>query len=590
MSTEKLLKLFQTAQSQWSDGGASAASAGREDRDYRAKRADEMVRDDTQIYEDYTPDHLVSKPSQYNILAFDSIIDFALYFHPALSSFTTFHEWQSWALLLSTHKQWSGACPLELYLVASNGSGKDSYFIAILSLYLLCCKKRNKIVITTSDGKQMYNQTFPAMKSFAEAINKKLKDEGFATEDFIDVKFGEISSNQTGGIIHAFVTDDAGRAEGYHPFADEIESELTLIINEAKTVKAEIFQAFRRCNPYTRYLCVSSTGTDSGYFYEHAVKAITYPAPVDPKKPYTRYITSYDCPHVSRELIERDERELEPWLFDSIHRSRFSSMDGLFCIPSYIVTNNKFSKESEDAKEFDDYAVGLDLSMGGDEVAMITRKGPWIIDEYFFREKTAALVKANILANLEKLELPEGIPIFSDVGGPGKPIISDLRDTRSEYQWIEIANQSAARNNRLYLNTGAEDYFHVRALLEKGRIPSPSLDSKLGKQLVGRRFALHKGRYRLEEKKEARARGEQSPDRSDAYVLAFRRFRVSYNATADKEKNPDSLMAEKLLIRSSDPKVEEKLLEALNTREFKTRKVAGGRSLSPSHAYYKLIR
>ena len=492
----------------------------------------------------------VLKPETYECLAFDNPIDFAYYFHPALKKWSTFHDWQEWALTLCTLETWNKSTPLELYLVASNGSGKDSYFIAILALFLLTCKKRNLVVVTTKDGKQLYNQTYPYMASFAEAINKQLKQTGVCTKDFIDIKFGKLSSSKTGGVVLAFVTDEAGRAEGYHPFPDEEESELTLIINEAKSVEPQIFQAFRRCNPYTRYLCVSSTGTDSGYFYEHATKAttVTYPAKVNPKKPYCRYITSYDCPHVSPELIARDKEELEDWLFGSIHESRFSSLEGNFAIPSYIVAKNKFAESEQD---LEDYAVGIDLSLGGDETAGVARKGPRVIGEEYFRDKSSKIVKETLLGWIGSLDLPDDTNIFVDVGGIGNPILQDLRDICDKYNWIGVANQSAARRANFYLNTGAEDYFHVRSLLEKNRIPTPS-DVKTLEQLTKRRFEKRAQKYKLETKEDAKSRGEKSPDRADAYVLCFRRYRIVF------EKN-DTTPEERILLSKNDPNVVEKL-------------------------------
>jgi hypothetical protein len=452
-------------------------------------------------------------------------------------------------------------------------------------MFLLCCKRRNLVVVTTSDGKQLYNQTFPNLSLFAEAINKKLRETGFSTgdEDFIEVKLGSISCSQTGGLIKAFVTDDPGRAEGYHPWADEPESQLTLIINEGKTVSASIFQAFRRCNPYTRYIAVSSTGPDSGYFYEHAIKAVTYPEKLNLKKPYTRYVTSYDCPHVDKELIERDKEELEPWLFDSIHMSRFSSLGGCFCIPSNVILANTFSKDSPSYND-SDYSVGLDLSMGGDETGLVVRKGPFIVSENYFREQNANLLESAILMTIENLDLPDGTMVFADVGGIGKPIISHLREKYPRLQWIEVANQGAARNTSLYLNAGVEDYFHYRNLLEKSLVPAPSKeDTKLFTQLTSRRYVIHKQKYRLEEKKEARNRGERSPDRADARVLAYRRYRCRVGVYVE----PTKKVEQKVLISATAPDLEDKLLEAIRSRELPTKGVQG-RQTSASAIYRHL--
>lgn len=495
------------------------------------------------------------KPAKYECLDFANPIEFALFFHTALRSFSSFYDWQKHSLLVADLPIWTKLNPLEMYLIASNGSGKDSYFIAIMSLYLLCCKKRNRVVVTTKDGKQLYNQTYPYMADFAAAINLRLVELGFCQqgEDFVTIRIGNLSCDKTGGVITAFVTDDPGRAEGYHPFPDEECSELTLILNEAKNLEDSSFQAFRRCIPYTRYICVSSTGTDSGYFFEHATKKgnVVYPEPIRKDKPYVRYVTSYDCPHISHEAIERDREELESWLFDSIHMSRFSSLEGSFCIPSYIVANNKYIASDRDE---DTYAVGIDLSLGGDETSGRCRKGPNIIGEIDFRDRTAKTVYLNLKNWLLSLALPKDTKIFVDVGGVGSPIFQDLRDDweLSDLVFVPKANQSQARRPNLYLNAGAEEYFHVRNLLEKNLIPVP-LDARLLKQLTSRRFTRKEQKYKLEGKDVAKLRGEKSPDRADAYVLAFCRYKVPGAEKAPEKETRD-------LVNVTDPKFRERIL------------------------------
>lgn len=87
-------------------------------------------------------------------------------------------------------------------------------------------------------------------------------------------------------------------------------------------------------------------------------------------------------------------------------------------------------------------------------------------------------------------------------------------------------NQSAAFNSKEFLNLGAEMWHHVRELFERRQIVPPS-DLELLSQLTTRpaKFSGNQGRKLLISKILLRAQGIKSPDRADAFVLAFFSYR-----------------------------------------------------------------
>ena len=97
----------------------------------------------------------------------------------------------------------------------------------------------------------------------------------------------------TDGIIDFFATDEPGQAEGWHP--RQIDSLLTLIVDEAKSVKDTIAVALARCHDAQRYLKVSSTNIDEGFFYRSCTSGHA--------KVYT--ITARDCKHISEHQISK---------------------------------------------------------------------------------------------------------------------------------------------------------------------------------------------------------------------------------------------------------------------------------------------
>jgi hypothetical protein len=465
----------------------------------------------------------VQAPKKYECLQFSNVIEFAYAIHPALKQgFQKLYPWQIWALMFLTDPKWSAKNRLETYIVAANGAGKDSYIIALSALYLITCTPRHRVVITTNDTKQMMGQTYPHLKSLSEYLNEWMRQVNPGLiDDFVTYKYGYIACAKTGGDAVMFVTDEPGRAEGYHPAVDHPNAQLSIIVNEGKNIKKDIYNALYRCRGYSRYVVVSSAGFETGYFYEQVQAALRYPAPYKEGCVYTRIITSYDCPgHIDEATIEADRKRLEPWLFASTHLSEFSSIGGQFAIPSYLLKHPPDTVYEN--KHKDVYEAGLDLALGGDKCVLKVRKGFEEIYTNSWRIDNTVKLEQTIAVDLLALNLPATTRINVDVGGIGKPIFQHLVGM-VPIVWVPITNQSKA-HSKLFRNSIAEDYFHVRTLLLKRLIPPPK-DPLLVAQLTSRRFEVNDGKISLEEKKDARARGEKSPDEADSYVNAYRRYR-----------------------------------------------------------------
>lgn len=506
-------------------------------------------------FTDPEPFALPSLPSTFKCLQFDSVLQFAYMIHPLLrSGKTDLYDWQAASNLLITNPGFIASNPLEYYLVANNGSGKDSFVIALPVLYFLCCKVRHRVVITSKDSKQLRNQTFPNLKSLGDAVNRFCWETGLmpAGKEFVEIKQDHLVCPTTGGDCILFVTDEPARAEGYHPASDHPDASLILITNEAKSIDKAMFQAQRRCTGYSRWVLVSSSGFDSGYFYERTQAAVTWPAPYVPRKPYVRYVTAYECKHISPEEIENARKELEPWLFESIYLSKFSSLGGEFVISRNLLNDLKASPPEPDKGKNLERVAGLDLSLGGDETVLVVREGNRVIDIKAWREKNAVRLESDILAYLKNTYGSSPLDLNVDCGGLGKPIFQHLRNASPiNFTWHECLNNSRAWRPTLYRSSGTEDYFHVRTLVTRKLVILPFTNDLLLDQLSGRRYVTTEGKLKLEDKAEARARGEKSPDQADALVLAFRRYKFNeLNAIVSNALRPTTVSATSGIITS----------------------------------------
>ena len=113
--------------------------------------------------------------------------------------------------------------------------------------------------------------------------------------------------------------------------------------------------------------------------------------------------------------------------------------------------------------------------------------------------------------------------IYGDAGGLGKPILDQLN--RDGWNVNYVLNQAVPYNKLAYLNRGAELWYSIARHIENAEIIIPT-DVALRKQLASRYYTITpQNKIQLESKRQAKAKGHASPDRADAFVLAFANYR-----------------------------------------------------------------
>lgn len=435
------------------------------------------------------------------------------------------HAWQLDASkeLCTPVKKPTSQHPLKYALVASNGSGKDQFVIAPFSIWFIITKIRSRVILTSSSGTQLTSQTENYIKDLCNKINEASGEEVFR------VRQRYIFCRWTGSEIRMFATDEEGKAEGYHPL--DPNAEMCIIVNEGKSVTEEIHKALGRCTGFNYWLEVSSPGEPKGYLYHAFTKWAN-----------SRRVTSYDCPHISASEIEDDKvlyGESSAY-FRSKHLALFTSLGGNVIIPievinrlrdnppSFILTGSKWVKR-----------IGIDLSAGGDELCFSITQGNKQIVEETWREKDTTISADKIVGLFVKHNISKTHEyIFADDGGVGHAIIDMLM--RRGYQIQRIHNQSPAINKRHYGNRGAEAYDRVKRLFEESLFNPTGMSDKCINQLTNRKVKdkLDGAKVFLQSKKDAKAHGFESPDRSDAFILSLTGLTIEDFVEAAKEEQP----------------------------------------------------
>lgn len=449
------------------------------------------------------------------------------------------HKWQIQFMLDFARDQWTQEYPFQAIVRACNGSGKDKYIVSSCVVWLCMRFLQARGVVTSSSGIQLDNQTDTYITLLCNAANRKI------CEGIWKCNYRYYECLPTGSPITLFATDEAGKAEGYHPLV--FGAKMALFESEAKTVPDEIHNAMSRCTGYTHRCLVSTPGLPMGHMYDLDSTAVDRKTISEwsslTASDYIRYhITAYDCSHIPRSDIERGKRNLPGGetgaAFKSQYLAEYGTTDEMVVIPYTYVWRayNSVSKEGWKQESFN--KAGLDLSDGGDETVLVVRNGNKLLKILPFRFDNTEDTISYLNEKFREYELtsPESL-IFADAGGLGKPILDRLkRQGWSNIRYFD--NRARPSEPRTYKNRGAESWFHIRKLLERHELILLN-DPLLIRQLATRYYKITDGRtHQLLSKLESRAKGYPSPDRADALVLAFCDYKSTFTESVSEELKP----------------------------------------------------
>jgi hypothetical protein len=197
------------------------------------------------------------------------------------------YDWQARSV---TPIELATKCRQNVAVCTPNGSGKDERIIPSAAFWWLMFHPRGRVRITSKSAVQLETQTIPN-------LNKHWRKFGWA-EPISHPRY--TLKTPTGGSLVAFVTNEGARFEGSHGTPD---SPLLDIINEAKSIDADIYEGADRSSPDAQLL-VSSPGLKEGRFYDCFGKlAHLYT---------TIQVGLAHCPHISADKIAAVESMYGP--------------------------------------------------------------------------------------------------------------------------------------------------------------------------------------------------------------------------------------------------------------------------------------
>lgn len=378
-------------------------------------------------------------------------------------------------------------------LVTPNGAGKDDRIIGPLAVAYAALHPKATVVIFSKDGTQLDYQTWPSIERFKARLSSQW------TWNYRYVE------SPTGSRIIGRAVDDPKRAEGFHKL-DDVRGPLLGVINEAKSIDDEIFEAVDRWT-FNGLLYISSPGLMMGRFYESHTKHAAQFA-------YRKRVPLDQCPHIPEERI-RDMIETYGEDHPVVQSSVFAN----------FVNQDDATRFAFPMHEFDACAANppahkpgrrfafCDFAAGGDENVLALADGNRITIEAAWRERDTMSAVNRFLHEFARLGLAAE-DIWGDQGSMGV----SMMDAMARQGW-EINRENfgeAALSDRYYLRAG-ELWLEAAAAVRRKEIILPD-DETARAQMITRKATFETGgRVGVESKKKL----AKSPDRGDAVCGAI---------------------------------------------------------------------
>jgi hypothetical protein len=405
------------------------------------------------------------------------------------------YEWQARALL-----------PIELYgqtgkrqnvaIVTPNGSGKDERIIPSAVYYWLFFNPRGRVVITSKSDLQLTSQTIPN-------LNKHYRKFGWG-EPVNSPRYTLTTPTPpgygTGGSLIAYVTNDGARSEGHHERPGE---PLLMIINEAKSIDASIWEGIDRCTPSVLML-ISSPGLRQGRFYD------CFNGPLSPLYHKVRAGLK-DCPHIPKEKIDHviaEYGENHPVVRSMIF-GEFMEQDGdeVYCATDTDIENCINSPPQHRPG----FRFGFfDFGQGSAENVFVTRNG----NKFEITDKWREVNEDAIVGRAITLMRQEGLTAEQCAGDAAA---KGILDKLALAGWpIGRQNFGAPEPTGVYKSWSAMAWIEGCNRIKRREVILPN-DDLLKSQIVARKkqFTIT-GKLAVEEKYQMSKRGIPSPDRGDA--------------------------------------------------------------------------
>jgi hypothetical protein len=301
-----------------------------------------------------------------------------------------------------------------------------------------------------------------------------------------------------------FSTNDAGKAEWWHPTVSPDVDPVAIFVDEAKTVPDEIFTAFDRCTAKYR-LFISSAGAPKGKFYDMFGRMSPYY--------WSVRVPSTMCPHIDKAKIERDRYDYgeDSWEFKSMHKAEFADPDSdRLVLPAHILTRAIEAQPAEDKSG--ETVAFCDFAAGRDENVLAIRQGNVARVVAAWRERDTVQAAREFVGLFKEHGLTAS-QIWGDADGLGIGFVHQFADLG--WRINPFRGGEPAQRNDEYNSLISQIWHEGAAAIRNGRVNIAGLDKVAFEQLTTRKSRWNdRGKLALESKDEL----SKSPDRADALL------------------------------------------------------------------------
>ena len=339
-------------------------------------------------------------------------------------------------------------------------------------------------------------------------------------------------------------TDEGNRFQGFH-------GQILIVVDEAPGVRPSIFEAISgiQAGGDVRLLFLGNPTLPSGRFFDafasptwatFTIDAFETPnlegVPGATHEQREAYLANMS-PDWSRLTAAQREFLMETkrpylvtrrWVWEKLHdwgdtspiyqsrvRGRFpvEADDSLF---SFAWIERARDIDETETGDFEEVEAAVDVAgPGDDETVLFIRQGSNVKAMHTWHIPDPKQAIINALAPYKK----RNIVVKVDAVGIGFHVWKAIKDAGFDARPL-VAHGKAREPDR-FANFKAEAYWAVREALKSGDVHGLTDETTIAQLLSIRYDHDEKGRVVIESKRAARRRGVKSPDRADAFIMAF---------------------------------------------------------------------
>ncbi|MCU6798007.1 terminase B [Paenibacillus sp. WQ 127069] len=403
---------------------------------------------------------------------------------------------------------------------SGQGVGKTALEAAVV-LWFLCCFPFPRVVCTAPTRQQL-NDVLWAEISKWQSKSLILKRILKWTKTKIYMR-----KHEERWFATARTATKPENMQGFH------EDNMLFIVDEASGVEdrimAAIFGTLSGDNNKL-FMCGNPTKTSGFFFDSHNRDRSIY---------RTHQVSCLDSPRTSKENIEMLKQKYgegsDVWRVRVEGQFPSGESDTFISLEAAEFAKSSIRIEPIGRK----LVVGVDVArFGDDETSMYGRIGGKVVGQHHHHKQDTMVTAGWVLRMIEDIKVKileiDEVEIRIDDDGVGGGVTDRLNeineDRRLGYSIVPVHNGAKAGDD-YYGNLGSELWGDIKELLEENMsnfiLGNPGVlelpdDDKLVAQLSTRKWRMgSNGKIYLERKEDMKKRGLQSPDRADAFVLAF---------------------------------------------------------------------